>query len=329
VSSSEEFRLTLERLLATQDLLREETRRRELLERRLDELEQSHRLTADNLRRDLALAREIQKSLLPEPAPRWDGLDLRCFSSSALEIGGDFYTHRASSNARVLLSKYVLAVGDVSGKGVSAALLMATTLSRFDAALSLKLGPAELLAHLDRELLPYTKPRRQSCALCYVEVVGVNTVRPLLRTANAGCVPPYLKHADGSVEWIDTGGPPLGQGLGARNGYREVVRPLAAGDLVVLTSDGVVEARDHDDELFGFSRLEAAIADGPAQSPEAMLERLRSEVAAFLGDREPHDDLTIVVLGTASRAPAPPAKAPVRRPRASRSGKGRGAKALG
>jgi serine phosphatase RsbU (regulator of sigma subunit) len=296
-SAERSTRSAEERLLATEERLRLANERRDLLERELEEIRESHRVATDRLRRDLALAREIQKSLLPEPAPSWDGLELRCFSSPALEIGGDFYTHRASANAKVLLSKYVLAVGDVSGKGVSAALLMATTLSKFDASLSLKLGPAELLAHLDRAILPYTKSRRQSCALCYVEIVGANTRRPLMRMANAGCIPPYLKHADGSVEWIETGGPPLGQGLGARTGYQEVVKPLAKGDLIVLTSDGVVEAHDPADELFGFPRLEAAIAAGPASNTGAMLDHLKAEVASFAGDRDPHDDVTIAVLG--------------------------------
>jgi serine phosphatase RsbU (regulator of sigma subunit) len=267
------------------------------LERELAEIKERHLLALDRLQSDLALAREIQKSLLPEPAPTWDGLDLRCFSRPALEIGGDFYTYRASANAKVLLSKYVLAVGDVSGKGVSAALLMATALSKFDASLALRLGASELLSHLDRALLPYTKPRRQSCALCYVEIVGVNTVRPVMRTANAGCIPPWVKHADGSVEWIDASGPPLGQGLGSRAGYRETVKPLAKGDMVVLTSDGVVEARDRAGELFGFPRLEDAIAAGPCGSTEAMLDHLQAELASFVGDQDPHDDVTMAVLG--------------------------------
>jgi serine phosphatase RsbU (regulator of sigma subunit) len=285
------------RLRATEEALRLATARSEDLERALSEIKQRHRLATDRLRSDLALAREIQKSLLPEPAPTWDGLELFCFSKPALEIGGDFYTYRASSKAKVLLSKYVIAVGDVSGKGVSAALLMATALSKFDASLSLRLGPADLLAHLDRALMPYTKPRRQSCALCYVEIVGVNTLRPILRTANAGCIPPYVKHADGSVEWIDACGPPLGHGLGLRSGYREISRPLAKGDTIVLTSDGVVEALDPAGDLFGFQRLEDAIAAGPSSSPEAMLAHLKVELADFVGDQDPHDDVTIAALG--------------------------------
>lgn len=296
-ASNDQLRASHEKLQATEEKLCQAITQREDLERAHVEIQERHRVATDRLRSDLALAREIQQSLLPEPAPSWDGLELRCFSRPALEIGGDFYTYKASSNVKVLLSKYVIAVGDVSGKGVSAALLMAATLSRFDASLSLRLGPAELLAHLDRAIMPYTKQRHQSCALCYIEIVGVNTVRPVMRLANAGCIPPYVKHADGSVEWIETGGPPLGQGLGMRTGYQEIVKLLTKGDMIVLTSDGVVEARDHAEDLFGFPRLEDAIADGPTSNTEAMLDHLKARVAAFVGDQDPHDDITIAVLG--------------------------------
>jgi serine phosphatase RsbU (regulator of sigma subunit) len=157
----------------------------------------------------------------------------------------------------------------VSGKGVSAALLMATSLSQFDASLSLKLAPAKLLVYLDQALLPYTKSRRQNCALCYVELVGINTVRPMLKAVNAGCIPPYLKHADGSVEWAAIGGFALGQGLGAQMGYQEIRHLLAKGDMIILTTDGLVEASNTRSEMFGFGRLEQAIISGPTSRPPA------------------------------------------------------------
>jgi len=194
------------------------------------------------------------------------------------------------------LSKYILAVGDVSGKGVSAALLMATSLSQFDASLSRKLTPTERLVYLDEALLPYTKPRRQNCALCYVELVGINTVRPVLKAINAGCIPPYLKHADGSLEWAGIGGFALGQGLGAQMGYQEISHLLSKGDMVILTSDGLVEASNTTSEMFGFERLEQAILAGPTSSAQAMLDHLKAELAAYVGEAEPHDDITIVVV---------------------------------
>ncbi len=265
------------------------------LARSLREAEDRHRETSERLQCDLALAREIQHGLLPCASPEWDELDLFCFTRPAAEIGGDFYTHRASNKPGVLLNKYMLAVGDVSGKGVSAALLMATTLSRFDAIVDRPFGPAERLAHLDREIMPFTKPRRQNCALCYVEIVGVNTVRPLLRTANAGCIPPFVKGGDGAVEWIVIEGPPLGHGLGAKHGYKEVVKKVSKGDLVVLTSDGVVEAQDENGELYGFDRLQEAISAGPPGCAESLLEYLRDDVSLFVGGADQQDDMTILV----------------------------------
>jgi phosphoserine phosphatase RsbU/P len=150
------------RLRATEEALREVIRERETLARALEEVQERHLEARDRLGSDLALAREIQRSLLPEEAPEWDGIELLCHSRPAFEIGGDFYTYKASTNAKVLLSKYVLAVGDASGKGVSAALLMAAALARFDASFSLRAGPAERLAHLDRTIASFTKTRRQS-----------------------------------------------------------------------------------------------------------------------------------------------------------------------
>jgi phosphoserine phosphatase RsbU/P len=94
---------------------------------------------------------------------------------------------------------------------------------------------------------------------------------------------------------LDVTGMPLGLGIGATAGYHPVSVQLDPGDLVILTSDGVVEANASRSNLFGFERLERAIAAGPASSPQAMLDNLMGEITAFVGDAGPHDDVTIVV----------------------------------
>lgn len=285
-----------QQLLAAEKRLAQEIAERKRVEQALRDSEDRYRFMADRVQGDLVLARQIQQSLLPPPIPKWLDLEVVCYTQPALEVGGDFYAYHAFTQARVLLNKYILAVGDVSGKGVSAALLMATSLSQFDASLSQKLTATQRLVYLDEALLPYTKPRRQNCALCYIELVGINTVRPVLKAINAGCIPPYLKHADGSVEWASIGGFALGQGLGAMMGYKEISRVLAKGDMVILTSDGLVEATNAASEMFGFERLEQTIMNGPTSSAEAMLHHLKAEIAAYVGEAEPHDDITIVVV---------------------------------
>jgi serine phosphatase RsbU (regulator of sigma subunit) len=180
-----------------------------------------------------------------------------------------------------------------------AALLMAVSLTSFQSALDQAMPPAKLLAYLDETILPYTRTGNQNCSFCYLEITPANPQERevwSMRVANAGCIPPFIRRTNGTVEWIDIGGTPLGIGLGAQDGYNEVSLNLNPGDLVILTSDGVVEAMTAKREMFGFERLEQALAAGPTTSAEAMVSHLRATVDAFTDGAEPHDDLTIVVI---------------------------------
>lgn len=269
----------------------------------------------NQLEAELALARHVQQGLLPPPVPPWTGFDVACHSESALEIGGDFYSYHMFDHEHI-----ALVVGDVSGKGVAAALLMATGMSLIRSALSLDLPPADRVALLDRNFMNYANSRRQNCALCYVEYRNGT-----LCVVNAGGIPPHVRRYNrtqgmchqegnegdqrngaehgsdpqgGSVEIVDAGGAALGHGWGARDGYQEVSIALHPGDLVVLISDGVVEAVNNETgELFGFDRLRDAIAAGPTHSAQAMLSSLLEAIRTFTGQcTRARDDLTIVVF---------------------------------
>lgn len=267
------------------------------------------RLRLSAIERELTLAQEIQQSLLPPAHPDWLELDIVCFSTPAKEVGGDFYKyHRFENNSATASRQYAFAVGDVSGKGVSAALLMATSLSQFDASLSQPFKPADRLAYLDRVISPYTQPRRQNCAMCYVELelncrpqtdVQPETPSPnrcIIHIINAGCIPPYIKRTNGQVEQPEIGGFALGQGLGAELGYTPYSLTLSPGDLIILTSDGVVEANNDAGRMLGFKRLAEIVDDGPTDTAQGMLQYLTQEVLAFTGEAEPHDDMTIMVV---------------------------------
>ena len=227
-----------------------------------------------------------------------------CHSIPAREVGGDFYTYHAfnlDGNSE-FPSRYAIAVGDVAGKGMPAALLMAVSLASFQSVIGQALAPGKLLAHLDNAIIPYTRTTRRYCTLVYAEITPPTT-HPIegdkggiLRVANAGCITPIIRRVDGTVEWVEVGGIPLGVGLGAKFGYQEVSLSLSKGDLVILTSDGVVEAMTEPEKMFGFERLEQAVASGPQTNAEAMLSHLRTTVETFVGDTEPHDDLTMVVV---------------------------------
>jgi|GEM_PF-5384699 len=267
------------------------------------------------LQEELILAQKIQQSLLPIGHPGWSGLDMVCYTVPAREVGGDFYAYHAfqkdgggtlrvkaeedpSVTRGVPPSTFAIAVGDVSGKGMPAALLMAASLTALQSIIGHSFRPSSLLAELDLALIPYTKTTLQNCALCYAEITPPGPEQPTgsLRVANAGCVTPLIGRIDGRVEWVEVGGLPLGVGLGADIGYTEATFTLNSGDVIVFTSDGLIEATNAAGELFSFDRLEQAVANGPKTGAAAMLAYLRAEVARFTGDIEPRDDLTIVVV---------------------------------
>lgn len=265
------------------------------------------------LHNELSVAQNIQRGLLPAPSPNWSGLNVECYTQSAREVGGDFYTYYAfDSRLQRNMRRYAIAIGDVSGKGMPAALLMAISLASFKNLItqvySLNKLVADLvtqtyslsqfLADLDRDIAFYTATTRQNCALVYVELsLPADLAKPItLRTVNAGCMMPIIRRTDGSVAWVEVGGMPLGAGLGGQLGYREERLNLSRGDMVILTSDGVVEANNSRHEMLGFERLEEIVRAGPQTEAAAMLNHIRTQVDAFVGNTEPHDDQTIVVM---------------------------------
>lgn len=278
------------------------------LEQRVEALEALN----TRLQNELVLARNIQQGFLPPPQPGWNDLDVVCYSTPAHEVGGDLYVYHACDipQSPGAVTRYVVAVGDVSGKGMPAALLMSASIASFRSLVRKDLSPSAFLMQMDNAIADYTRTTRQNCAFVYLDISQPvsqtdckvrerETGSHLVRLSNAGCIAPMMKRVDSrSVEWIDVSGMPLGIGMGASTGYREVSLTMESGDMMILTSDGVVEARDAHGEIFGFDRLEQAVASGPQSSARAMLDHLRVAVETFTGGTEPHDDATIVVIQT-------------------------------
>ncbi len=252
----------------------------------------------ETLQKELLIAQEIQKNLLPTDSPKWKNLEIVCFSESAKNVGGDFYTYFGMQNDRTLISKHLVAVGDVSGKGISAALLMATCISHIDNTMKVNLKLPERMAYLDKLLVPFTKPQKQNCALCMVELVGVNTNHAYAKIVNAACIPPYVKRKNGSVEWVSAKGFALGQGIGAQFGYKETTVGIEKGDMLILVSDGIIEANNSNNELFGFEAFKEVLESGSASSSSSkeMLNHILKNISEFTKEYEQHDDMTIVVI---------------------------------
>lgn len=269
---------------------------RDVTEQKRAEVERL-RLTA--IEQELNIARDTQTRLLPPTRPDWTEPEVICYLMPAREVGGDLYAYHAFAPSPELSGRYAVTVGDASGKGMPAALMMGISLASFQSMVGQGLAPGELLMRLSKALASYTRTTRQNCAMVYVEICHTRAeeqVAYTLRAANAGCVTPLVKRVDGAVEWVDIGGLPLGTGFRAALGYQAVQLPLSKGDLVILTSDGIPEALNASDEIFGFDRLEEAVRSGPQHSAEGMMNHLKAEVTTFVSGAEQSDDMTIVVV---------------------------------
>ncbi len=254
---------------------------------------EQERLKLTTIQQELNFAQTIQKNLLPPATPNWPNLQVTCCNSPAREVGGDLYIYHTFNP-----NHYVIAVGDVTGKGMAAALLMAVSQATFQTLIQQDFSPTEFMAKMDLSLKQFVQ-KKQNCALVYaqIDLTDFNkTGLAQLTLVNAGCPMPIIKQANGSIEMVDLGGMPLGVGLGSQFGYATATRHLRKGDVVILASDGVVEANNAAGEMFGFERLEQHLQTMPTTNAEISLNYLKNEVLAFVGGAEQHDDMTIAVM---------------------------------
>ena len=249
----------------------------------------AHQLKEQNqeLLSSLELARDIQVGLLPNTVP-WDRqrLNIESYSVPAFDVGGDFYTYAALDSHRMLI-----AIGDISGKGVSAALIMSLTLSLLEERMRQISDPGTLMTTLNRQLTPRLQHNRMNAALlCMVIDLEQHTVA----VANAGMIMPMMLR-NGTVQSIDVGGLPIGSIDNLS--YHTSEYRFDPGDLIVLMSDGIVEAHNMDRELFGFARLAQTLQQsGVMITPEYLITTLIARVQQFMGQAKQHDDITIVAL---------------------------------
>jgi len=249
---------------------------------------------ARRLEYEMRVARGIQESLMPDAVPSVTGLDIAGGSTPALEVGGDFFGYYWRENGEL-----GVAVGDVSGKGLPAALLMAVSVGALSAEANRSDEPEAVLDHIDTVLDYYTRRNRLNTALCYVVLGRADSDSNSFQVCavNAGAIPPLLRRADGRVEWLEASGLPLGI-PNADGAIRTPVRvQIQRGDVLVLTSDGVVEAMNAHRQVFGFDRFERAVATSrPERGASSVRAEILSGMHTFGAGVRPHDDVTLVVI---------------------------------
>ena len=240
--------------------------------------------TEQAYQRELELAREVQRSSLPIAPPVVAGAQLALRTEPSREVGGDFHAFVTDPAG----TRLGIAVGDVSGKGIAAA-LTATSIGYLLPYLEPLRMPHAALVRLNKDLSERL-PETSFATLIYTEL---NLETGTLRVWNAGHPPALLWRArDGRVEDTPSGvAPPLGLFSVWRAPEQEL--QLAPGDLVLLHSDGVLEVRGADGPLFGEERLRQLVAAHAAKGPTALLEAILTALHAY---GEPGDDLTLVAL---------------------------------
>jgi serine phosphatase RsbU (regulator of sigma subunit)/anti-sigma regulatory factor (Ser/Thr protein kinase) len=245
--------------------------------------QQAEAATRERYHQELEVARLIQQNFLPRELPELPGWQIAAYYRPAREVGGDFYDVIPLPDGRV-----GFVVGDVTDKGVPAALVMSATRSVLRASAQRLVEPGEVLERVNEHLFP-DMPEKMFVT-CLYGVLDPET--GLLRFANAGHDLPYVKTASGVVE-LRARGMPLGLMPGMR--YEEKETTLEPGDSVLLHSDGVVESHAPDRDMFGFPRLKETVGASPGG--QELIDRVLSELAAFTGpDAEQEDDITMVTL---------------------------------
>jgi Stage II sporulation protein E (SpoIIE) len=250
--------------------------------KKLQDLERAY------LQQELSTARDIQQALLPKDVPQLEGWKIACRYQPATEVGGDFYDFLELEDGRL-----GLVVGDATGHGMPAALVMATARSMLRAVAQASGSPGEVLRRANEPLFTDIPPNM--FITCFYAILDPESGS--LTYANAGHDLPYL-HRNGGAEELRARGMPLGLMPGMS--YEEQEVTLEAGDSALFYSDGLVEAHDHQRrEMFGFPRLRELVAEHGEDG--SLGDLLLEELYAFTGDGwDQEDDITLVTLRRAA-----------------------------
>jgi serine phosphatase RsbU (regulator of sigma subunit)/anti-sigma regulatory factor (Ser/Thr protein kinase) len=243
----------------------------------------------ERIEQELQVAALIQQTLLPKELPTIPGWGIDAFYRPAREVGGDFYDFIDLGRGRL-----GVIIGDVTDKGVPAALVMATCRSMLRSAAPHHLSPAEVLAEVNDTIVEEIPPAMFiTCLYAIIDTAAGEVV-----FANAGHNLPYVRTADGVIELRATGMP---LGLMREMEYDNKVYRMKTNEVMVLTSDGITEAHNSAGEMYGFGRLMGRVAKTAADSD--MVKEIVGDLEGWTGaDAEQEDDITLVVVRRTSSA---------------------------
>ena len=265
------------------------------IEKAIEQIEYVHQMQKEHsqlesLKGDLAIACEIQQAILPRVFPPFpedsDKLDVAASMTPAKDVGGDFYDFFRIDDDRI---GFVIA--DVSGKGIPAAIFMAVSRTLIRATGVRGGSPADCLTYSNKLLAAESV----DCMFVTVFYGIFNLKTGEVSYCNAGHNPPYILKRGGAVEVLPMSQDPM---VGAIDGieYHGATLQLDHGDSLVMFTDGVTEAMNAQNEEFGEERLEDTLAEVTMHNCQQIVEAIKADVAAFVGDAEQSDDITVLAL---------------------------------
>jgi len=243
------------------------------------------RLNRERMERELELATEIQHRFQPAGPPVIEGYEFQGISFSCYEIGGDYYDFIPRHDGKMLV-----ALGDVSGKGTAAALLMSSLHAAVHGQVAAKTPLPQMVTSLN-EYLSENTPTNRFVTLFIAELDSSTGDMTFI---NAGHNPPLVARADGTLELLSSGGMPLG--LMSFAEYDVGKLHLGSGDALVIYSDGVSEANNLNEDEFGMDRLSHVIKTSRNLSAAGIRDKVESALSDFTGTAAPNDDITLVIV---------------------------------
>jgi sigma-B regulation protein RsbU (phosphoserine phosphatase) len=245
------------------------------------------------MKRDLQIAREIQQWLVPQTVPQIHGVDIAFTTRPANTVAGDYYDAflRPSDGAPEAAQPLIVVIADVAGKSMPAALLMATFQASLRTLTYEPLPLRELVGQLNRYSCEHSMDGRRFTTAVLAEL---DVESGALTYVNAGHNAPVLRRASGELVRLEAGGLPLGIQADVR--YESGTVMLSPGDLLVIFTDGVVDAQDDRGEDYGEPRLLELLRAMRDAGAAAALQRLMTSVESFAGPAPHEDDLTCLVL---------------------------------
>ena len=243
------------------------------------------------MKRDLQIAREIQTWLLPGVPPQIPGLAIAYATRPANTVAGDYYDVFPRPGGTNEDNRVVLAVADVAGKSIPAAMLMATFQASLKTLSTAHVALPELASNMNRYACGNSQGGLRFTTAFLAEY---DPIRRTVDYINAGHNNPILRRASGQIERLDVGGLPFGILPEAQ--YQSATVTLAPGDWLIIFTDGVVEAENFRQQEFGEVRLFGAIEAEKSTTPADMLKRLMADLDLFVGNTPQHDDVTCMLL---------------------------------